>query len=329
MVRPARRSPCTSPRPVARTYPPPTDGETTPATERCQSWQLGGQALPGDWSGSPGLVADLPALRALGYRLDAAQERVLRSGGVLVPHAALVDATGHARLTTYRLSADGITRSGERTTVVRAAPAPALLADPHAAVQDVIATPATAHRLQLGWYRSGGVLSPGPVLTEDQEARLREAVLGTADSSDVYTERGFVSRLGLPLLGLGALALVAVLLGTLSTTGLTLAETRPDLATLAAVGARPRTRRIMAAAQALVVGLLGAVAGTVVGAVPGLAVTWPLTADTSGTVEWGSPTIDVPWLLLLAVALAVPLVAAATAGLAVRSRLPLTRRLGQ
>jgi putative ABC transport system permease protein len=285
--------------------------------------------LPGDWSGSPGLVSDLPALRALGYRLDAAQERVLRSGGILVPHPALVDATGHVRLTTYRLAADGLTPGGVRTTVIEAAAAPALTAGPGATVQDVIATPATARRLGLRWYRSGGVLSPGPVLTADEEGRLREAVLATADGSEVYTERGFESRLGLPLLGLGVLALVAVLLGTLSTTGLTLAETRPDLATLAAVGARPRTRRTMAAAQALVVGLLGAVAGTVVGAVPGLAVTWPLTADTSGTVEWGPPTIDVPWLLLLAVAVAVPLVAAATAGLAVRSRLPLTRRLGQ
>ena len=58
-----------------------------------------------------------------------------------------------------------------------------------------------------------------------------------------------------------------------------MSEARPDLATLAAVGAPPRTRRYVAAAQSLVIGLLGTALGVALGFVPGLAVTWPLTAN--------------------------------------------------
>ena len=66
--------------------------------------------------------------------------------------------------------------------------------------------------------------------------------------------------------------------GTLTATFLALSDARPDLATLSAVGASPRTRRGVAAAYAVVVGLVGAVLGAAVGFIPGIAVTWPLTS---------------------------------------------------
>jgi putative ABC transport system permease protein len=87
----------------------------------------------------------------------------------------------------------------------------------------------------------------------------------------------------------------------------------------------------MASAQALVIGLLGAVTGVLVGLVPGIAVTWPLTSTswTSGGQDSHGPIIAVPWALLLGIGVAVPVIAALFAGGVVRSRLPLTRRLGQ
>ena len=96
----------------------------------------------------------------------------------------------------------------------------------------------------------------------------------------------------------------------------------------------PRTRRVVAAAQALVIGLLGAVTGVAVGFLPGIAAAYPLTTsrfvEATGQYESGQPPIiAIPWLLLLAVAVAVPALAAVAAGAGVRSRLPLTRRLGQ
>ena len=67
--------------------------------------------------------------------------------------------------------------------------------------------------------------------------------------------------------------------GTLTATFLALSDARPDLATLAAVGAAPRTRRRVAAAYALVIGFVGAVLGAVVGFIPGVAISRPLTSD--------------------------------------------------
>ena len=75
------------------------------------------------------------------------------------------------------------------------------------------------------------------------------------------------------LLVLGALGGVLMLGGTLTATFLALSDARPDLATLSAVGAAPRTRRGVAGSFALVVALVGALVGAVVGFIPGMAVT--------------------------------------------------------
>ena len=130
---------------------------------------------------------------------------------------------------------------------------------------------------------------------------------------------------------LAALGGVLMLGGTLTATFLALSDARPDLATLAAVGAAPRTRRGIAASYALVVGFVGALLGAVVGFIPGIAITWPLTyipGDQLGSSgEASGPYLDVPWLLVLGLVVALPLVTAAVVGLTARSRLPLVTRL--
>jgi putative ABC transport system permease protein len=184
-------------------------------------------------------------------------------------------------------------------------------------------TPQTADRLHLPWYRTDAVLSSGPrAVTPEQEDALAEAVRAAHPEADAYTERGFRNELSVVLLILGAAGALAILVGTLSATGLALADARPDLATLAAVGAA--TRRSVAAGHALVIGLLGAAIGTAFGFLPGIAVTVPLTADNDN-----GPTVAIPWTLLLTVGLAVPVVAAVVAAVTHRSRLTLVRRLGQ
>ena len=114
--------------------------------------------------------------------------------------------------------------------------------------------------------------------------------------------------------------------GTLTATFLALSDARPDLATLSAVGASPRTRRGVAAAYAVVVGLVGALLGVVVGFIPGIAVSYPLTVvDGSYCVVEGSgacsvsgvqtgPFLDVPWLLILGVVVVLPLLTALIVG---------------
>jgi putative ABC transport system permease protein len=58
---------------------------------------------------------------------------------------------------------------------------------------------------------------------------------------------------------------------------------------------------------------------------PGIAVAVPLTSTDYG--NGAHPVLDIPWTLLAGVAVAVPLLAVAVTGLAVRPRLPMARRL--
>ncbi len=317
------------PPPGCPATPPSSDAPT--ADERCSLWQLGGAKMD-SWAGRGTMVAEADALQRLGYQVDQAQQAVLAKGGVLVPSADLV-RDGKATVTVYRAMDDG------KVTDATTATLPAAYLPPRTTggmpeYVDLVLTPATADAHHLGWVRNSGVLAAedgAPPITKEVQSRLDETLSGMAPYVEVYTERGYVNDLSLPLLGLAVIGGLAVLIGTLTATGLALADARPDLATLAAVGARPRTRRMMAAAQALVIGLLGAVTGVLVGLVPGIAVTWPLTATSwsgPGQTPHG-PIIAIPWLLLLGVGVAVPVVAALFAGGVVRSRLPLTRRLGQ
>jgi putative ABC transport system permease protein len=309
--------------------PPPPDGESD---ARCSSWQIGGEQGV-DWASRGAVVAGPDAVSDLGYAVDTAQRSTLEAGGVLVPDAKLV-VDGRATVTVYRFTDDGTPADARTMTLPATYLPPREGAGVHEYV-DLVLTPATVEAQHLSWVRDGGVLRSPPgtaPLTKDDEDRLEETLSGMTPYIEVYTERGYVNDMSLPLLGLAIVGALAVLVGTLTATGLALADSRPDLATLAAVGARPRTRRVMAAAQALVIGLLGAVTGVLVGLVPGIAVTWPLTSNefgSSGSAVTHGPIIAIPWLLLTAVGVAVPVVAAVFAGTAVRSRLPLTRRLGQ
>lgn len=167
-------------------------------------------------------------------------------------------------------------------------------------------------------------------LSSDTETRVQEAVQGAVSGTYVYVERGYQrpDEALIILIVLGALGGVLMLGGTLTATFLALSDARPDLATLAAVGAAPRTRRRVAAAYALVIGVVGAVLGAAVGFIPGIAISRPLTAGfgSSGSAPDG-PFLAIPWLLIVAIVVALPLLTAAVVGLSARARLPLGARL--
>jgi putative ABC transport system permease protein len=156
------------------------------------------------------------------------------------------------------------------------------------------------------------------------ETRINEAVGGAVDGTYLYVERGYQRppEALVILLVLAALGGVLMLGGTLTATFLALSDARPDLATLSAVGAAPRTRRRVAAAYALVVGAVGAVLGAAVGFIPGVAISRPLTSFSDS-----GPYLAIPWLLIAVIVVALPLLTAAVVGLTARSRLPLVARL--
>lgn len=120
--------------------------------------------------------------------------------------------------------------------------------------------------------------------------------------------------------------------GTLTATFLALSDAKPDLATLSAVGAAPRTRRAVSAGYAGVVGGTGALLGAAIGFVPGIAVTYPLTNVTWTDVDAQGRALpnhflDIPWLLIGAVVVLLPILTAMIVGITTRSRLPLVARL--
>ena len=157
-----------------------------------------------------------------------------------------------------------------------------------------------------------------------------------SDNAYLYVERGYQNdnATNIVLAILFTLGGVLMLGGTLTATFLALSDARPDLATLSAVGATPRTRRGVAAAYALVVGFVGALLGAAVGFIPGIAITYPLTSTSwaaGGLDARGnalpSHFIDVPWTLVIGLVVVLPLLTALIVGLTARSRLPLVARL--
>lgn len=95
-------------------------------------------------------------------------------------------------------------------------------------------------------------------------------------------------------------------------------EGRDDAATLAAVGAPPGRRRVMGAVHGVFVGVLGGGLGLLVGSVAGASLLQVM----------GTPGVPVPWLSLLAIVVAVPVLAAAVGWVVTPSRVGLVRRTG-
>ena len=176
------------------------------------------------------------------------------------------------------------------------------------------------------------LLVTGTEITRAQTADINEALGAVSRNAEFYVERGYTSdeETFILLLVLGGLGGLLMLGGTLTATFLALSDARPDLATLSAVGASPRSRRRVAASYALVVGLVGALLGAAVGFIPGIAITYPLTGERwMNEVSPSLPDhyLDIPWLLIGTLVLALPLLTALIVGLTARSRLPLVSRL--
>jgi len=290
------------------------------------------QGLLTSYGGSFGsnVVADrVPgAVRGLDEEERARADRTLEAGGVVVFASAEVRA-------------DEVSVTGRRWGRGR----PEWLFDPttmpatyvqvgdlEASVQAVL-PPAVATRLGLE-TQTVALSVTGTGISRDTQEAVSEATQAVVPYASLYVERGYQQDDAqlIVLWVLGGLGVVLMLGGTLTATSLALSDARPDLATLSAVGAAPRTRRGVAAAYAGFVGSVGAVSGAVVGFVPGVAVTYPLTGGSWASTGIGGEVLPqhylaVPWLLVLAIVVVLPLVTACVVGLAARSRLPLVARL--
>ncbi len=277
--------------------------------------------------GSEVLVADgrLPDVElGIPDGAKAAAERMLAEGG------AVVLTTRPVQRERVRVRVQRYTEGGGDVTA-RPVSLPALfvpVGDLTARVQAVL-SPEAAGRLGVG-SETVGLVVDGPV-SESAEKDVSEALGAISPDAGFYVERGYQADQATLIVQvvLGILGAVLMLGGTLTATFLALSDARPDLATLSAVGSAPRTRRAVAAAYALVIGLVGAVLGAAVGFIPGIAVTYPLTGHRWNAPDGAGPShyLDVPWLLIGSLVLALPLVTALIVGVFARSRLPLVSRL--
>jgi putative ABC transport system permease protein len=286
----------------------------------------GGSDVMPDWMsgafGSNVLVSDgtdLPAVVAAaapGVAADLAAGRAVVFGSVPA-QAGVHDVT--MRVATYT---DGGRTKRSQPVAIPARVVALPLGTP--SVQAVV-PPAVAKRSGLPVQKVGLDL-PHPALSSAQQKSLQNALQTLPTPAAVYVERGYQSSQDVRILQGLLLILAAVLMlgGTLTAMFLALSDARPDLATLAAVGAEARVRRKVAAAYTFVVSFVGAVLGMLVGFVPGVAVTWPLTGH-----SWTGrgPFLDVPWLLIAAVVVGLPLLTSLIVGACVRSRLPMVSRL--
>lgn len=213
----------------------------------------------------------------------------------------------------------------ERSQVLGSRRAPAVRVTTSQSMAPVAAvlSPELARQLELE-TSTVGLLLRGPV-SEEAEKDVQEALATLPAAPYFYVERGYQPDPAVRIIQwvLAALGGVMMLGGTLTATFLALSDARPDLATMSAVGARPRTRRRVAASYALVVGAVGALLGAPIGFIPGVAISRPLTQDW----QTGTTALDVPWLLIATVVVGLPLLTAAAVGACARSRLPLTARI--
>ncbi|GAA2149857.1 hypothetical protein GCM10009844_30000 [Nocardioides koreensis] len=266
-----------------------------------------------------------------------AEADVARAGAALRAGRAVVFASHRVRADEVRVTGRSYPAQGGRAHLLGKVDVPAVfvrIPEGLGTIQAVVpGSVAAALESEFTAPATVGLLIDATI-TAGQQKDLDEAVLGISDDTGLYVERGYQApdETKILLLVLGVLGGVLMLGGTLTATFLALSDARPDLATLSAVGASPRTRRGVAAAYALVVGLVGGLLGIVVGFIPGVAITYPLTGSswraTTATGEaLPSHFLDVPWLLVGSLVVALPLLTALVVGLTARSRLPLAGRL--
>lgn len=184
----------------------------------------------------------------------------------------------------------------------------------------------------LGWTgaTTEALVAQDRAITPAQATALQEALQGHDVS--VYLERGFVSPASdriITLVTLGVFALVALGAVVIST-ALAVSEGRRDSVTMAAVGATRCTRRLLAALHAVVVGVVGVCLGLVLGLTVGGVMSWVSTSMNYSSTSYDGflgegGVVEVPWLGLLAVVVAVPLLAAAVAWVSVRRAPSMTR----
>lgn len=291
---------------------------------RCH--QVGNDSVVGEIAVADLAVADPTA------GLTADQQRVLRAGGILAVGGSLVES-GRATVAVGGFDA----ATPEDTTLDRTLKVPAAEITVEQLARALPGDgnrwggwtlPSTASQLEISTVpERTEVVAPGGAISEEAAQAINDRV---DPSSQLYVERGYQRPGNLVTLVLFGVAGLLVLVAAMIATALGQAESRGDLATLAALGSTVGLRRRLAAAQAVLVALLGTVLGIIVGLPVGISAAIMSTgfARTDEGSSLPAPAvIAMPWLGFAILLTVVPLLAVLVAALGVRRVPPMTRRI--
>ncbi|WP_413451609.1 ABC transporter permease [Georgenia phoenicis] len=302
----------------------PSDAEVRAHADdpRCQrtAW-AGTSALLSRLTGAV-LVDDGTLTRGLGFPGGEEAAAALAAGRVVVASELMVHPDGTVRLDEERYV------EGEPGEVVETHELPATAVDlgggPTPDLFTMVFPPQVVESLDLYSEEVGLLAATTRMPTEAEETAAWDALYRVHDDAYLGVERGTGGE-SLTVWIVVAGALVVGLGATMMSIALAQAETRPDLATLAAVGASPGIRRRIAAAQAGVLTLIGGVLGTGTGLLLAAVIVTAMRHE-GGFIDphW---SLVVPWPAVAAIGLGVPLLAMGAAWLFTRSRLPMVRRI--
>ncbi|MGQ5260179.1 FtsX-like permease family protein [Micromonospora sp. ZYX-F-536] len=261
----------------------------------------------------------LPILTGADPAVTAEATAVLRAGGVVVTDPRyLRDGLVSVQVSRVEAGPDQPDTVGELPGYAL----PAAIGQPR-----MLLSPSAARQLGLRWSTTGWVIGTPAPPDQDRQERFTTA-LRSAGPLSVIVEQGAAPRDVSPLLLLLAAAAGLITVGSAGiATALAAAEGRAELSTLAAVGAAPAVRRLLAICQAGVIAGLGSVLGIVAGLGTAAIVLFSVNRRYATSWPLSEPyPFLMPWPVL-GVLVLVPMVAMLGAGLFTRARLPIERRL--
>ena len=275
-------------------------------------------------TGGPDLVVDdgaaLPLISGATGADLARATATLRSGGVVVTNPRFVE--GGMVTLSAQLYVSGGDSPAPRTISV-----PGYALTSAAAQELTVLSPGAVIQAKMRVVRFGIVVATDHRPTQAEQDKLT-AVTDALGTFVVAVEHPPAHDTNAGLLVLAGVAGFIALGAAAIATGLGAVDSKPDLATLAAVGASPGLRRRLSLSGAGVIAGLGSVLGAVAGFGAAVAVlsAYNRLARTKWPIEATYP-IHVPWWNLLIALVVVPAVAMLGAGLLTRSRLPIERRI--
>jgi putative ABC transport system permease protein len=294
-------------------------------------WTRGAETPPGALSDQPVHVGGPEVLRLLGID-DPGAAAALARGEPVVTTEQILTPDGELTLELYDRP------EAQRPSRTLTLPAHHISANAYGL--QALLPPATAERLGLTLFDLGSLYTTTRTPTDAERQAVDAALAPLADPPFVLVETGYEGNDIAPALLILTLCAGLLTLGAAGiATGLAQADAGPDLATLAAVGAPPRARRLLSGLQCGLIAAMGVVLGAVSGVISATGVR--IAQHRHDLTQWetyhpdyagfgGRPpfVVALPWETFAQLIVGVPVFACLLAALLTRSRVPLTRRAG-